>query len=211
MMTIKKILFISVFFISLHLSAQHEDLASWTEAGVEFNLPKKFTLGVSEQIKYEIETGELYGIYSGVELDYKWNKHFHTAAEYRLRTIPNAFSQRLAATASYKNDIGEFGYTFKTKVQYDIKPDKFETSAWRNKITVKYEGLKDLKPYLSYEVFYALSFKGSMFDKIRPEAGLKYELGKKNEFTLYYLVDKAFNESEPTTLYVLGASYLYKF
>lgn len=196
--------------ISQLLKAQDADPALWVQAGVEFNLPKKLTLELSEQVRYNMETADAYSLYSEIAAGYKINKHLQTALEYRLNPLPGNTSQRVAATASYKNNIGDFDWSIKTKVQYDIKPDKYESSAWRNKIGLKYDGLKSVKPYVSYEVFYSFSYKGDAFDKLRPELGLQYALNKKNEFTLYYLIDKAFNESDPLTLYVLGLNYTLK-
>lgn len=206
-------MFLSVLFCTISVHAQDKDLAVWLQAGVEIDLPKKFTLEISEEQRYNVETSDAYGLYSNLSLEYKWNKQLFTTAEYRYK-IPGdskAQSHRVAATVQYKNTIGEFDWSVKTKLQYDIKPDKYETSAWRNKIGLKYDGWKDLKPYVTYEVIYALLNTGSIFNNIRPEFGFDYEFSKEHEITAYYLINKDFNEPDPLSMYVLGLSYVYKF
>ncbi|MFN0275471.1 MAG: DUF2490 domain-containing protein [Chitinophagales bacterium] len=210
---IKKFCWIAFWCFPVSALAQDQDLATWLQAGIEIDLPKKFTLDISEEQRYNIETSDAYALYSNISLEYKWNKHLFTGAEYRYKTpgAYNAPAHRVATSITYRNSFNDFNWNVRTKLQYDIKPDNFETSAWRNKIGLKYDGWKDIKPYVSYEVFYALLFSGNTFNTIRPEFGVNFQLSKQHEITAYYLIDKNFNEYDPLTLYVLGLNYLFKF
>jgi hypothetical protein len=214
MMTMIKSCFTLLLLISIHrLHAQHTDVAAWLHAGLTVDLPKKFTVQIAEEVRRNLETADTYGYYTSIGLQYRWKKNFFTQAEYRLRlaNANNATAHRIAFSITYKNVLGDFDWAVKSKIQYDIKPDNFETSAWRNKLTLKYDVLKDIKPYISYETAYALSFSGNTFNNIRPEMGCDFQLNKKNEFTLYWLFDKTFHESYPQNFYVFGLQYKFTY
>ncbi|MBC8048242.1 MAG: DUF2490 domain-containing protein [Fimbriimonadaceae bacterium] len=213
MMTmIKRYIFIAFIFAVQKISAQHNDMATWVQAGGEFDLPKGFTLDISEQLRYNIETADPYRLLTDVAVGYKINKKLKTSFEYRYSSLADSKYNRIAASLSYRDGFGSFDIGFKTKLQYGFTLISGEDrSAWRNKITLKYDELKNINPYLSYEVFYSIANTENKFDNIRPEAGIEWQISDTHDISLYYMIDKPFNENDPLTLYVIGLNYLVKF
>ncbi|MBC8173976.1 MAG: DUF2490 domain-containing protein [Chitinophagales bacterium] len=199
-------------FFSGFLYGQHHDPATWIQIGAEVDLPNKFIAGISEQVRYNIETADPYRLLTDLVLEYKIDKDFKTGIEYRHSALADARYDRFAAMLSYQNGIGKFDLGFKTKIQYSLQPaDNEDNTAWRNKISLKYDKLKNMKPYVSLETFYQISNVENTFNTIRPEIGIDLQLSDNHEITVYYLIDKEFNEPDPLTLYVVGLNYLFKF
>ena len=92
-------------------------------------------------------------------------------------------------TADYNAEFDQ-AIRLKPSIKYKIKKSKFT-------------------PLVSIEYFYNPKFEetGRRFVKYRFTAGTEFDLDKKNNFTLAYILDQQYNVANPKRQHILSLSY----
>ena len=95
---------------------------------------------------------------------------------------------------------------------YSSKDGMMPNYHLRNKLTIKYNHYSRLTYYIASEIYYKINLsKENRFDRVRYFAGVFYELNKRNEIELYYLIESNFNNTNPTRNFATGIGYAHEF
>ncbi len=214
MMMIKKL---SISFLLLiciagnNLFAQHVDGGTWMSVGVSFEPINDITVDINEEARYNMSIGNLYQLNTNFSIDYKLSKKFKSGVEYRYSIRDNRNTNRFGLSVAYKEGMGDFDLSLRSKFQYSPVPDGPEGTAWRNKAGLSYAINKDFSPFVSGEVFYSISNEIDQLDNYRIEGGLDYGPNKHTDFTLSWIYDREFNVNNPDIMHVLTLGYKYSF
>ncbi len=215
-----------LFFSSQKVHAQEEyskDAALWLSLNLEKKINKKITLNLSQQNRIN-ENISQYGrgnIDLGITYRLIKNIRLTTGYVYLKRPFPNnSFTNEHRAYVSLllKKNAGRWDFSYRNMVQMRMKniyssengmlPKFYE----RNKLSIKYELTKFVKPYVSQEFFYPLNqTQNKGFNKSRSILGLEFNLNRKTQLETYFLFQKELNAFNTTELdYVYGLSFSYE-
>ena len=218
----KSIVLALAIFAGLHLFGQEKDAGLWTSLGIETGIAKRFNLSLVQEFRFHENISELGTSFTDVGLDYKLNKHFQVAANFRFiqkRKTNNSFSYRYRPylDIKYTSKIKPIEFAIRCRIQDEIAdvgraadggvPEYY----LRNKFSLSLDRKKLLSPYISAEFFSPLNFpRSTIIDNIRTSVGLKYALSKHNEFEMYYMIQKEVQVSNPRTDFIIGLGYYHK-
>lgn len=204
------------------LKCQVKDAGLWTSVNFEAKLAKRVSATVSEELRFNENITELGAAFTDIGLNYKLNKHFQFAVNYRFtqrHRLDNyyRFRHRFYADIKYSHKLKPFELSFRTRFQDQISDIGRETDGGvpeyylRNKLNLKWEFKKAYTPYISLELFSPLSYPHlNAFDGIRAAAGVEYDFSKHHKIDIYYMIQKELNVSNPQADFVLGLGYFYK-
>ena len=82
----------------------------------------------------------------------------------------------------------------------------------RNRLTIRYNDLKKIAPYISGEIFQLFElYQFPRYHYMRIMAGVRYKPGKIGEFNLAYGFNQELNSTLPATRFILKINYTYSF
>ncbi len=224
----KSTFILSIFLIILSFNigySQNSDLANWTTIGLEYKLNKKFSFQFEEQVRLKENISQIDEYFTEISTEYDLTKHFSIGAGARyIRENDNKGNIqgyedhfRFQADATYKHKIDQFSLKYRLRYQnknelgisksegdYANQHVRFKTSIGYN-----IKGWK-LDPEFSAEIFnHFEENETNGFDKYRLSIGTDYDLKKYGKINLYYQFEKELNNSNPSTLNVIGLKYKY--
>lgn len=223
---VKLVVFLSGFCPLLLVFAQNTeapeakktltDTGLWFEVGVSQPVGEKWSVDVSEELRFDKGGQHLRSAYTYAGIAYKLADFVSLQAGYRLK---------VRKTEHLQNEI-RFGPTFKTRVKplkLDLrlrvlykhefaKPDDAADSKHlRAALTARVSRKKwTAAPYVRTEWLYALSYKGQFFDESRWQIGVQYEPFKNHSFAAYYQYTANLNDSPLERKHILGFEYGYE-
>jgi len=200
---------------------QQKDAGLWTSVNFEAKLVKKLTAKISEEVRFNENITEVGAIFTDVGVEYKLNKHFQVALDYRYikkRMVDDFYitRHRLHADIKYEKKIKPIQIQFRTRFSNYAEFSRVSNGGnpayyLRNKLSLKWDLDKAYKPYISIELFSPLSYpRYSAFDNIRTIAGIEYNFTKHHKIDVYYMIQKEVNVSNPRTDFIIGIGYFYK-
>ncbi|MFM9943932.1 MAG: DUF2490 domain-containing protein [Bacteroidia bacterium] len=199
-----------------------DDAALWIGFNLEKKINDKIYLHLSQQnrITENISTYGRGNIDVGVT--YRFTKNIRLMGDYVYLKRPNpdnSFTNehRLYAALILKKEIGRWDFAYRNMLQmrmkniYSSEDGKVPQYYERNKLTVKYELNKFIRPYISGELFYPFyQGKSKGLNKVRTAAGLDYKITKHTSAEFYFLYQQqlnAFNTTNRDFVYGLGLSH----
>ncbi len=216
------LLFTAGLLSSYSVMGQSKDAGLWTSVSIEAKLNKRLSAALSQEFRFNENISELGTVFTDAGLDYKLNKHFEVAVNYRYihkHRVDDSYSKRhrFYADIKYAKKFKPLQLQLRSRLQ-DEYADFGRASDGgtpefylRNKFRVKYDTKKPYSPYLSVELFSPLSYpRSSAFDNIRSTAGIDYDLTKHHKIDLFYMIQRELNVSSPSTDFVIGIGYSYK-
>jgi hypothetical protein len=196
--------------LGLNAHAQFGDLLSRTSVKAKFDLPKKFSLGVAVQSRYNFSKTSYNRTLYTIEASYDATKWLRINGSFRhaFQSNANALIDGKALTSRYRysggirlNPAVLFGFdkyidiylnsNFQVRVAKFVRPQYY----LRNKLTLK-PNLKSkiFKPYMSAESFYCFNQEfylvGNAFitqglmNEMRYEIGTEIDFNKRNSIEL---------------------------
>ncbi|MDQ3046387.1 MAG: DUF2490 domain-containing protein [Bacteroidota bacterium] len=210
-------------FSSLISFAQVNDAALWVGIGLEKKLTNKFSLELTEELRFNENISELGTIFTEMGASYKIAKRFTIGGNYRFtqrRRVDDFYSirHRYSLEASYKIKVKKLNFIIRERFQSQYKDGGRDEDGGvagnylRSKLSIKLNTGKKVTPFISGELWYQLTNeKGNEFDNVRYQAGIDYELNKFSTFTLGYLINKEFNVNDPWTTYAINLGFKYSF
>ncbi|MEP7264114.1 MAG: DUF2490 domain-containing protein [Bacteroidota bacterium] len=216
--------FLFLFCLSaFYGNAQVNDAGVWTSINIEKKIAKGFTAGLSQEFRFNENVSELGTAFTEVSVEHKIIKRLSFGIGYRFiqsRNLDDSYSlrHRLLADLSYRYKIKKVGIALRERFQSQVKDIQYGEDGFapvhylRSKLNIKYAPEKKYAPWISAEVFYQLNNnKGNEIDNIRYTAGVDYDFNKRHSISLFYLINKEVNTSDPLTEYISGLSYKYSF
>jgi hypothetical protein len=217
--------FIAICFFFQFANAQTNDAQLWENINLAKNINPRLLARINHEgrITENITRPSFY--YFDLGLDYKISKHFHATLAYvwvEKRLINDFWSTRHQA---YFDIVGKIKwknfqisdrqmFLWQVKDYYSSDNGKVPDYYLRNKLTIKYEKNFKLSPYIAAEIYYKMNDKNYLryhFNRTRYFAGLFYRTNLKNEFEVYYLLEKHFNITDPPTNWIIGVGYTHLF
>lgn len=192
--------------LGLNVKAQFGDLVSRTSIEAKFDLPKKFSLGVAVQSRYNFSKTSYNRTLYTIDASYDATKWLRISGSFRhgFESNPNVLIDGKNLLSRYRysggirlNPAALFGFDKYLDIYlsslYQFGDLKFARPQyiWRNKITIK-PNLKSkiFKPYISAESFYRFNqyyyLVGNAFvtqglmNEMRYEVGTQIDFNKKN-------------------------------
>jgi hypothetical protein len=213
---------IFVLFCDTPAICQDKDAQLWTSLSIEAKLVKKLTANVSQELRFNENITEAGTIYSDFGLEYKINKYFQVAVNYRFvekRRRDNNYSyrHRMYVDIKFEKKLKPMKIQVRSRIQdeyADIGRDSDGGIAeyyLRNKFSLKWDTEKPITPYLSVELFSPLKSRYyGAFDNIRAATGVEYAFSKHHKIDIFYMIQKEINVSRPETDFVVGLGYSFK-
>ena len=211
----------SGFFFCTPANGQNKDAGLWTSLNFEAKLVKKLSFNLSQEFRFNENITELGTLFTDAGLEYKLNKHFRVAADYRFikkRSVDNFYiaRHRLYADLKYEIKFKPIQMQIRTRLSNSAEFSRSSEGGdleyyLRNKLSLKWDLEKPFTPYFSVELFSPLNYpRYSVFDNIRSVAGIEYDFSKHHKIDVFYMIQKEMNVSDPETDFVVGLGYFYK-
>ncbi|MFL5728200.1 MAG: DUF2490 domain-containing protein [Cytophagaceae bacterium] len=224
----KRALTISLLLLcAAQIQAQHyNDARLWLSGNVQKKLSNKFSANFTESVRMYENYTQLGQVYSDFGLRYKISKNWRVAGHVRLsknRKNQETFTSRIRfyADVAYKQKAGKFlDFVFRARYQSQYtdynrsKNGHSPSNHLRLKTTMNFDLNKRYTPYLAGELFFQRSYSDNKnrFDQTRFSAGLLYDIDKKNQVDVHYMVNTNFNNNnQGARYYVLSLNYYYSF
>lgn len=192
------------------------DVESWTGIAIKYDYSKKLTLGLSENMRLEHNSGQLQQHFTEMSVKYEWLKNWFLVPELRLgfrnSDETSQFYNRVFLSSNYKLKMDRI--TVNPRIAYQRRSVSAADSAIANDIGISYRyrlgfgyNVKNWKldPELSFELFRNATAKnGPEFSKYRLKLSTDIEISKKWELGVFYAFEHELNASYPLNLSIVG-------
>lgn len=200
-----------LLFLSAYTYGQDINYGVWTQAGASFDIAKDVKGSVSEMYRQDLQTPIRRAYITELGVKYDLAKKWSVAGEYRLKLIPSEYRNRFALAVNFREGMGIFDLYVRSKLQYEWRQYGSPESAWRNRFKMRFDYFKDVKPYVSYELYINKNNREINLTTYRGSVGVDWELNKRNAIDIYIITDQEIYEAKPTLDLIFGLSYEYKF
>jgi hypothetical protein len=195
--------------------AQFEkDAGAWLGISASYPISKKLDLSVAPECRLDDNMRRIRGLFSDVGAKYKVNDFISVNVEYRggIRRSNEfyMYRQRTSVGLMLKYEWNDLTFFSTTRNQWtpaaaDGDGDIDLGTTFRQKVGVKYKGLKKIELAYSFEWFFEpVAFK-PVYSDWRTQLNVEYKLSKRKYFSLGYLVQQ--NAQNGDMDFVLQASY----
>lgn len=197
--------------------AQYKDAGMWTDATFVSAINKKLDLAFSPEIRLNENITRISRIFADLGLQYKLNKHVQASLTSRtgFAQLTDVYQarQRFQFGVGYKIKLHDFSFAITTRWQLATRantpendPDLITTI--RNKIAVKYSGMKKMDFSTSFELFNKSNLYNSFaLQNWRWVASAERKLNKRNFLSIGYLIQKSMLVSPQEIDFVVLVSY----
>jgi hypothetical protein len=224
----KKIIAYSFFilFCGKAAQAQVNDAQLWENINIEKSFSPKVSARVNQEARFVNNISNLGFNYFDFGVNYKFSKHIHATVAYvwvEKQRNDESWSPRHQAylDLTFRKKFGGFLFTDRQMVQWQVKDyfvsadGRFPEYYLRNKVTIKWDKTFRFQPYVAEELYFHSNMFGTpvpyRFNRIRYFAGLFYHPDQANEFEMYYMHERHFNEANPSLNWVIGLGYAHSF
>lgn len=212
--------------ISLDVLAQMNDAQLWTAVNVEHKFTSHINSYIEGGLRFSENITEFGITYSEIGMDYKINKTFELSGGYRYfskRKNEDFYSirHRFNLDLSLKKSYYLFNFQLRTRIEMEYKDMYTSVDGlipeykWLNKVQLKYNFTKKIKPYFYLESYNSLTTSKHTrnFDiiKMRYCIGAEYKINKHNIIELYYLIENEYHQKNPYNYFVTGISFNHSF
>ncbi|MFM6954423.1 MAG: DUF2490 domain-containing protein [Sphingobacteriaceae bacterium] len=217
----KRILFFLAFVCVQQLAkaqtsqADPTDVQGWYGAGLNVNLPSKWTANLDYQARYINNIRTFNGSYISLGVSKELNDFLSIEADYRLALVSSATYHRFSLGAEASRRLGKVDVSLRALIQNTVQ-DFDDTSIqndnsgyWRVRAAAKVGLLKKLDMYVQIEPI--MKFGGVYFiDNWRNTLGFKYKLSKQLKLDAYYIYRPDFAKATYNRLFhINGISLVY--
>lgn len=211
-----------IIFLTGKISGQRNDAVLWTSIELKKQIVPNLFFHYQQAARIGQNITRFNYSYSDFGASYKFNKYIQTSIDYRFinkRLISQEFSfrHRIYWTLTLKKKIKPLIFVYRQRLQYQLEDINTSENGkqgiyyTRSKIKIKY-ALYQFTPYIAMELFTKINqWQDLKSDKYRLFAGCSYKFNKTNELDVYYLFDRAFNQPNPLTNYVVGIGFSHTF
>lgn len=225
---IYSIVLIMVFVTITNGFSQSEDvkdLESWTSIGLKYELNKKWSFKLEEQLRLDENISEISEYFTQLHAEYSISKNFDIGGALRyirendnkgnVQGYENHF--RFHLDASYKHKLNDFSIKYRLRYQnkneLGVSTDDgdYAKQNMRFKTSVGYDIKKwKLDPEFSAEIFnHFEEGEDNSFSKYRLTLGTDYKIKNFGKITLFYRIEKELNVDIPEITNIIGLKYTY--
>ena len=183
------------------------DNESWTSIGFEKNLPYSLKLEFEQELRLADQLSTFKQTLSDISLSYKVFDDLRIQISYRNSTYENKNKQRISIGSSYKYSLKPINLKYRARFQRTFEVGDTSEDLIRNKFTIEYKLDKNIKPYVSSELFHPYDEDPVQLDEYRISFGLTVDIMKKNSIKIFYIFKKEDLNSGPYDVNVFGLAY----
>ncbi len=216
----------TILFLSVACVAQGQqwDFLTWHSLKAGGELTKKISLSVEQQVRLNQNSLHFDETFTDVELGYDLPKGFDVSAAYRFSWALDK-NQTLFNRHRYSIDIGYAEKIWKLKTKFRarfqhrpsaslfndrLEPDDSPMFV-RLKLSVEYTKLKKWTPGLAFEAFIRVEDPNQAgAQKFRYRAFLNYNLPKRQEVGLFYILETDHAGYTPVFASIVGINYSFE-
>jgi len=203
-------------------SVVESDFEGWISAGIKLKVHKKWTFGLSEEIRLKTNLTQIDQYFTNLTIGYAPAKFIDLGAAFRFsqkNEKEDSYSShyRINLDMAFKHKVSRFSFNY--RLRYQFRNELGVTSldgdylkhGFRIRAKVVYNIKKlPLEASLSAETFNTYEkFTLLDFNKLRFTAGLAYDLKKYGKVKLFYSVEQEVFTSYPKTTGIIGLGYVY--
>ena len=226
------LLFIIVCFW-LGDSIAQKDFGMWSGIDLRVPLTQKLDAGMEIEMRFHNNVSSVNTSFLSPYLKYEVQKYLGIGVNYRWSNEPieqgvfgpNNF-HRLTFDVEAKKLIelisnsSPFDASLRLRYTHETTMVDRSNDYWRTQFEIKYNWEEfNLKPEVSAELFYHFNDQfdytfeevrtNSRFNKYRIRLGMGYEINKRHEAKIFYMLQSQFES--PKADYILGIGYSYRF
>lgn len=199
------------------------DLGLWSGFAIEKSVKKDWTFSLKQEIRLKQDISELNNYFTQAGIRYRINQNFSLEGKYRFtrdRKRDGTYENRsrYSFDLRYKGNLDFISLYYRLRFQKEVEgtnlmdPQEPYEKYLRNRLSIRYNDLKKIKPYLSGEVFQLFElYQFPRYDYVRLLAGIRYKPGKIGEFNMAYGFNRELNSPLPATFYIIRINYTYSF
>lgn len=208
----------SVFlFCSAFVFSQTKDAGLWMDVGLSRELGEHFELSVSPEIRLDENISRWSRLFGDVSLEYKYNKHLSLSAAYRGGAGNDGVHidgrHRMQYGLGVKQKWEDWTFQYQSRVQFALNAawsdaDVDFNTTWRNRVTIKNNGLKKIDLSTSFESFNAISaYQDLVLTNWRWMSQVSRKINKGQSAAVGYLIQRDLTESPQHLDFVILLSY----
>lgn len=200
------------------------DFATWQGAKASGEVMKKLSISIEEQLRMENNSSNIDELFTEVGVGYDLPKGFGVSVAYRFSLQPLTTGE-LRTGHRYNLDVS-YSKKFwklrgKIRARYQHKPSPYLTNErlepdlspihFRIKGSIEYTDLKKWTPGIEFEAF-ALTNDPitSGFNKYRYRVFLERDLPKRQDLSVFYMLQTDCSKIQPVFTSIVGLSYTYE-
>jgi hypothetical protein len=216
MFTNFRILVVLLLCVS-RLCAQTKDAGLWMDVGFSRELGDRFELSVSPELRLDENLTRWSRLFADASLEYKYNKNFSLSAAYRGGAGNDGVHvdgrHRMQYGLGVKQKWNDWTVQYHSRVQFALNAawsdaDVDFNTTWRNRVTVKYSGLKKTDLSTAFEIFNAISVYQEMaFTNWRWTSQVARKINKNQSASIGYLIQRDMTDSPQHIDFVILLSY----
>jgi hypothetical protein len=206
-----------LFLGASRVFAQTKDAALWMDAGFSREMGDRFELTVSPEIRLDENLTRWSRLFADFSLEYKYNKHISLSAAYRGGVGNDGVHidsrHRMQYGLGLKQKWNDWSVQYQSRVQFALNAawsdsDVDFNTTWRNRLTVKYGGLKKTDLATAYEIFNSVSaYQELAMTNWRWTAQVARKINKEQSVSVGYLIQRDLTESPQHLDFVFLLSY----
>ena len=197
--------------------AQTKDAGLWMDLGFSREMGDRFELTVSPEIRLDENLTRWSRLFADVSLEYKYNKHISLSGAYRGGVGNDGVHidsrHRMQYGLGLKQKWNDWSVQYQSRVQFALNAawsdsDVDFNTTWRNRLTVKYGGLKKTDLATAYEIFNSVSaYQELAMTNWRWTAQVARKINKEQSVSVGYLIQRDLTESPQHLDFVFLLSY----
>ena len=214
------IFFILLIFICCRVfgNEPQNEVGLWPGVELSYKINKKITIGVDEQIRYDVNSHKIKWFVTNFDVSTKLNKRARLSTKYRFKKRANASHHSIYLDVNYRTKkrlfrpIYRLRYNKKIRFEKDGSDETFrkrDEDHIRNRLLIEHTGIKNIQPYFGTELFYLVNNEkyGSGFDIFRYIAGVELKIFKKQQIDIRWTFENLFNLGPITKEHIFRIDY----
>jgi hypothetical protein len=208
---------LALTFVISQAFSQTKDAGLWMDVGFSRELGDRLELTVSPELRLDENLSRWSRLFADASLEYKYNKHISLSAAYRGGAGNDGVHvdgrHRMQYGLGIKQKWSDWTFQYQSRVQFALNAawsdaDVDFNTTWRNRLTLKYGGLKKTDLATSYETFNSVSaYQELAWTNWRWTANVSRKISKKQSASLGYLIQRDLTESPQHIDFVILLSY----
>ena len=211
-----------ILTVALGLSCLPEALGQpvdkwfWPAAQVQSEFFDRLGVSLDFEARVNEDYTNLRTFFGELETKWKFNKYLSTSLAYRLGgrqadISDYAKGQRITLFVYGKLDVSKFSMTNRAGVFRQFLENAGDPVDYlRDKLTVKFDLTKKVRPLVYGELFYRLDSDPRKIDEYRIGGGVEYDITKHHEVKAVYIFAEQINVSKPDVRLVWALTYTFK-
>ncbi len=187
------------------------------DVGFSREMGERFEFALSPEVRLDENLSRWSRLFADASLEYKYNKHISLSAAYRGGAGNDGVHvdgrHRMQYGLGLKQKWNDWTVQYQSRVQFALNAawsdaDVDFNTTWRNRVTVKYGGLKKMDLATAYEIFNSVSaYQELAWTNWRWTANVSRKISKKQSASLGYLIQRDLTESPQHIDFVFLFSY----